>query len=129
MNIAEAIWCPCIFLLKTAIVLQYLEMLAPNRTVNAFMFFGGWTVIGAMFIFYTSDFFLTLFICTPREKIWNDTVDGKCLNYNALVVASALFNIISDLVILFLPVRSVWKLHIATKKKCAIVLLFCTGLL
>jgi hypothetical protein len=51
------------------------------------------------------------------------------MNYNALVLASAMFNIISDIVILLLPVKSIWQLRISTKKKFAIIALFATGLL
>jgi hypothetical protein len=130
LNIDEALYCPCIFLIKTAIVLQYLQILCPSRTGNELIFFGGWGIIGAMFTFYICDVPLTLFICNPREKIWNDYYKGgKCMDYNALVLASALFNIFSDLVILLLPVRSVWKLRINAQKKVGIILLFGTGLL
>jgi hypothetical protein len=130
LNICEALYCPCIFLIKTAIVLQYLQILAPVRSGNEYMYFGGWASIVAMFTFYTADVPLTLFICSPREKIWNPYYEGgRCMNYNALVLASAVFNILSDLVILLLPVRAVCRLQITVRKKAAIVLLFATGLL
>ena len=94
------------------------------------MHYGGWSMIVAMFIFYTADVPITLFICNPREKIWNSYYEGgTCMDYNALVIASASFNIISDLFILLLPVRSIWKLRIKSSKKLAIVALFATGLL
>lgn len=117
------------FFIKTAIVLQYLQILCPTRSLNRFVFYGGWTTIISIFIFYFADIFLTLFICNPREKIWNDYVGGTCMNYNALVLASAMFNILSDIVILLLPVKSIWQLRITTKKKVSIIALFATGLL
>lgn len=94
------------------------------------MYYGGWGIIAAMFMFYSADIPLTLMICNPREKIWNEYyVGGSCMNYNALVMASAAFNILSDLFILLLPVRSILKLRIKSSKKAAIVALFATGLL
>lgn len=97
---------------------------------NGAMYYGGWSVITAMFLFYTADIFLTLFICVPREKIWNMLYDGgKCMDYNALVVASAAFNIITDFFILLLPAQAVWRLRINKKKKFAVCLLFATGIL
>jgi hypothetical protein len=129
MNIGEAVWCPCVFFIKTAIVLQYLTIFCPTRTLNRFVFFGGWSIIVAMFLFYFINIFLTLFICNPREKIWNDLVQGTCMNYNYLGVASAILNIASDFAILLLPVRSLWQLRITRKKKLIIFMLFATGLL
>jgi hypothetical protein len=94
------------------------------------MYYGGWGIIVAMFIFYTADVPLTLFICNPREKIWNSYYEGgSCMDYNALVIASAAFNILSDLFILLLPIRAIWKLQIKPNKKVGILALFTTGLL
>lgn len=108
-------WCPCVFFIKTAIVLQYLTILCPTYSLNRFVFIGGWGIITAMFLFYFADIFLTLYICNPREKIWNDRVEGTCMNYDLLVVASAIFNILSDLIILLLPIKSLWTLRISLK--------------
>jgi hypothetical protein len=128
LNIGEALYCPAVFLIKTAIVLQYVQILAPTRT--GVMYYGGWGIIVAMFIFYVADVPLTLFICIPREKIWNSYYeDGSCMDYNALVMASAAFNILSDLFILLLPVHAIWKLQVKRSKKAAIIALFTTGLL
>jgi hypothetical protein len=113
-----------------SILVQYLQMFAPSRTVNRFVFWGSWLVILTSFTFYTIDTFLTIFACNPREKIWNKFEQkGHCINYNAVILATGYFNIASDLAILLLPVRSVWKLQIPLRKKINISLLFGTGLL
>ncbi|KAF2464557.1 uncharacterized protein BDR25DRAFT_95504 [Lindgomyces ingoldianus] len=130
MNYAEILYGPTIFVVKMSILVQYLRMLAPNRTVNPFMFWGSWIIISTSFTFYTIDTFITIFACNPREKIWNKLrQEGHCMNYNAVVLATGYFNIISDVAILLLPVRSVWQLSIPLRKKVAISFLFATGLL
>lgn len=131
MNIAEILYAPNILLVKMSILVQYLKLFAPNKTVNPFVFIGAWIVIASSFIFYVVDMFFTIFACSPREKIWNKFyIGGHCpINYNAIIIATAIFNIISDIAILILPVRSVWKLRMARKKKIGITLLFATGLL
>jgi hypothetical protein len=87
-------------------------------------------IFGTKFIFYVSDGSLTLFICRRREKIWNYYYKGgRYMDYNGLVLASALFNIFSDLVILLLPICSVLKLQINSQKKVGVILSFGTGLL
>ncbi|PVH94968.1 hypothetical protein DM02DRAFT_538315, partial [Periconia macrospinosa] len=128
VNTAEALWNVSTCLIKVAIVLQYLEMLAPNRTVNPVLWWSNWVLIFILTGFYTGGLFSVLFICTPRSSIWNVLEKGKCNNEARLVLITALFNILTDIIILLLPVRSVWKMRIEQRKKSAIVLLFCTGL-
>ena len=116
--------------IKVAIVLQYLRVFSPRQVVNPFVYYGSWLIMSACATFYTITTLLTIFACTPREKIWNSLkVDGHCMNYRAIIVSTAIFNIISDLAILLLPVHTIWKLQIPTRKKVAISWLFCTGLM
>lgn len=83
-----------------------------------------------MFLFYTAVFFTALFSCTPREKIWNPLLPGKkCVNNLSLIYSTAVINVVYDVVVLLLPVPSIWRLHISLRKKFGIVLLFATGLL
>jgi len=94
------------------------------------MWYGGRIVLISLFIFYVVDVPLRLFICVPREKIWNPFYQGgKCADQEALVMASASFNAASDFIILLLPIHSVWKLQIPLKKKILIDIYFATGLL
>ncbi|KAF2804430.1 uncharacterized protein BDZ99DRAFT_481249 [Mytilinidion resinicola] len=67
--------------------------------------------------------------CSLRKKAWNNLVPGKCLDNNTMIMITCIWNIASDIIILGLPARSVWKLRIPRKKRISIVLLFATGLL
>ena len=123
-------YAPTVFLAKTAILLQYLQMLAPFRTVNPLMYIGARAIILVTLVYYIISTFITIFACTPRERIWNPLVtEGHCLDNNTAVLFTCLFNIVSDIVILILPARSVWRLRIPRRKKVGIVCLFATGLL
>lgn len=130
MNIGEILYAPNILLVKMSILVQYLKIFAPRKSVNPFVFVGAWLVIACSSIFYIVDMFFTIFACSPREKIWNKFfIGGHCpINYNAIIIATAIFNIISDIAILVLPVSALWKLQMARKKKIGITLLFATGL-
>lgn len=119
-----------LFTVKISIVLQYIRLFAPNRTVSPFVFYSSWIIIISHAMFYSAYTFATIFACMPREKIWNERYPGgQCLNHNAVVVSTGLFNIVSDVVILLLPVKTVWGLRIPTQKKVSISALFGTGLL
>ncbi|PVI02226.1 hypothetical protein DM02DRAFT_589804 [Periconia macrospinosa] len=113
---------------KLGITLQYLRMFAPNRTVNPFVFYSSWITMVLCTVFYIITTILTVYACSPREKIWNKLlVGGKCLNYRGIILSTAIFNIASDVAILMLPVHTVWNLRIPRKKKIAICFLFGTG--
>ncbi|KAF2655020.1 hypothetical protein K491DRAFT_693317 [Lophiostoma macrostomum CBS 122681] len=130
LNIYQILYPACCVCIKTAIVLQYLRMFAPVRSLNMFMFVGGWATIALNVGFYISRMFVAIFECTPREKIWNKLyVGGSCVDDYKLHIATGFFNIFSDLVILFLPIRSLWRLQIPLRKKFGISLLFASGLL
>jgi hypothetical protein len=129
-NTAQVIYCPLSFLVKMAILLQYLKLFAPSRSANRVMFFGSWITIVATFIAYVIFMFWTLFYCTPRRMIWFKLIPGgKCHDVNDIILAQGAFNMASDIVILFLPTASLWQLSVPLAKKIFITLMFATGLL
>jgi hypothetical protein len=129
-NIAQVIYCPLCFLVKMAILLQYLKLFAPSRSANKVMFFGSWITIIATLIAYVVFTFWTLFYCTPRRMIWYKLIPGgKCHNVNNIILAQGAFNMASDIIILLLPTASLWQLSVPLTKKIFVTLLFAMGLL
>lgn len=66
--------------------------------------------------------------CIPREKIWDASIPGHCIDMPMLLNVSGLFNTVTDVIIVFLPVQSVWTLNMKLKKKIMVVLAFTFGL-
>ncbi len=94
------------------------------------MWYSARIVITVTGIFYSISAFLTIFACSPLEANWNPLImDARCIDNNMVVLVICLFNIVSDIVILILPGRAVWRLRIPIKNKLKIVLLFAIGLL
>ena len=113
-----------------AILLQYLRLFAPQKVLDPFMWYGARIVIAVAGLFYCITAFITIFACSPREAIWNPFITSSyCIDDEMLILIICLFNILSDIVILLLPARAVWKLRIPTRHKIRIVLLFAIGLL
>ena len=129
-NVAQIIYCPLSFVVKMAILMQYLRLFAPSRSGNKFMWYGAWGTIIATFIVYTFFTFWTMFYCRPRRMIWDKlTPDGKCYDVNDIILSQGAFNMASDVVILFLPTLSLWQLNVPLARKMFITLLFATGLM
>lgn len=113
-----------------AILLQYLRLFAPQKVLDPFMWYGARIVIAVTGLFYCITAFITIFNCSPREAIWNPLITNfGCIDNEMLILSICVFNMISDIVILILPARAVWKLRIPTGHKIKIVLLFAIGLL
>jgi hypothetical protein len=72
-----------------------------------------------------------VFECDPLtgtyEK-WNGLHPTECINTNAQVIAMAGINIILDLIVFFLPIPKVLKLHISNKERLGVCVTFLVGL-
>ncbi|KAI1827483.1 hypothetical protein F4861DRAFT_529272 [Xylaria intraflava] len=79
-------------------------------------------------LFYTSTSIVKIWECLPRDKIFDPTIPGSCVNIPMLLNVSGLFNTITDFVVLFLPVKAVWNMHLSYRKKTIVVLVFTFGL-
>ena len=64
------------------------------------------------------------FSCRPRAMIWDLTVSGTCINTKLLDIASAVVTLISDLVLLLVPQKVIWGLHLSNKKKIGVSIVF-----
>lgn len=93
------------------------------------LFIAIYAAIGILFSFYLIITAFNIFICRPREKFWNLFVDGSCYDINATMKATALFNVISDIFILVLPIPSIWRLQVVARKKIGICIVLASGVL
>ncbi len=84
--------------------------------------------IWSIFLFYLITTVIVTVLCIPRERIWNPLISGHCLNFKTADNASGVFNILSDFLILILPIIPVWKLQMPRKKKIAVTGVFATGI-
>ena len=95
-----------------------------------FLYVGVQICIWTSLLFYFVVAVFEIFICTPREKIWNPLMTtGHCFDEKAIFQATGIFNVLSDFAILFLPIPSVWRLKVPLKKKIGIISVFSAGFL
>ena len=126
-NAQQVLYAPLMFITKASILLLYLRLFAPNHKAGiAYVIY---IVISFNFLLYLSQFIVTIAACIPREKIWNPTTPGHCLDLNLSQEFSAAFNIVSDFVILILPLRAIWKLQMRKERKIQASAAFGFGLL
>lgn len=105
---------------KIVILMFYLDI---NEVSTRFR----WSVFATMFIVASvgiSMFLSSLFACVPMRKIYDDSVPGACYDRAAQYEAYAILGVITDLMIIAIPIPMVFQLHVSTRRKLGLLALF-----
>ncbi|MCJ1372609.1 hypothetical protein MMC20_003834 [Loxospora ochrophaea] len=126
LYVCVVVWNPIVMLIKVSIILQCLRIFAPFR-LNFVMFWASHTLIWTISIFYFTVTCLQVFACKPVAKYWDTDIPGRCLNTISIGIATGIFNIVSDFMVLVLPQRIIWNLQGPFKKRLGVSAIFLTG--
>ena len=108
---------------------MYLRIFTPDRSTKTKTYYLTHFIIWFNMLFYLAIVIVTGCQCIPWRKIWNPSMPGKCINFHAVLVVTAIMNLLSDFSILLLPIRSIWRLRLSPKRKWALSAVFATGLM
>ncbi|KAI1429031.1 hypothetical protein F5Y12DRAFT_799177 [Xylaria sp. FL1777] len=113
--------------LKAAILLEWIRIFVPPGTRNYFFWIGSVLLI-VHTLFYVGWIITENLSCVPHRKIWDITIwEGRCIDGKLIYIPVAAINLIADIIILVLPQRAIWTLHMSTKKKFGVALVFTIG--
>jgi len=108
---------------KLSILFFYRRIFPTTQT--RYTTFGLLGVVGATWLALT---ITVIFQCMPVAFSWDKTIQGgHCVNQDALYAYWSVPNIITDLIILFLPIPEVWNLHIGKLQKTGLIFTFLLG--
>lgn len=83
-------------------------------------------VVAAGYSFVSALFFA--FMCKPVAAFWDPTiVGGKCSDVTAGFLACAALNVVTDVIILLLPIWLLWPLRVGPLQKLAVAVILMTG--
>lgn len=120
--IAEVIYNPPITCVKLSVLFLYRRLFPSNNLKKAL------GIIGAFVLSYnTAAVFVVIFQCYPIEANWDPTVSGQCVNYGDFVLVNGVLNILSDFIILCLPLPILWRLQVSTNQKWVLSGMFLLG--
>jgi hypothetical protein len=125
-NVAAIEYGVMVCVVKLAVLWLYRRVFAPKRWSPLYTAIVVLVVI--LIGFYGATTFAKIFECSPRAKITNAAIPGRCIDLSAVLKTSGSFNFITDYLILFLPVRAVWQLRMSRRKKTLVVFVFTFGL-
>ncbi|KAI1399382.1 hypothetical protein F4819DRAFT_498029 [Hypoxylon fuscum] len=127
-HVGSELYAVIIMLYKTAILLEWVRIFVPRNTRGP-LYWTCHTLLWINVLFYSSVLIAGNISCTPFAKLWDKTLPGTCRNREAIDVATASFNLVSHLLILLIAQMNIWKLHLQTKKKIGVALIFALGIL
>jgi hypothetical protein len=123
--VSELMYLPTVMVIKVTFFLFFERIFSPNKTMK-------WLIRGGIFAvvaFYIAIFFRSVFLCKPVALAWNPTLTGSCLKLEVTPYTTAVFNIISDIYILLLPMPLIWNLNLKTQRKMRLIAVFGMGIL
>lgn len=127
-NVVAITYAIPIAFVKLSILLQYLRIFVHSKQENKPLFIAIHACIWSLVVFYLVDTIFMIFLCSPREKIWNPLLEtGHCFDESAPYKASGVFNVLSDFAILIVPMPTLWSLQMSLKKKLLVMGVFATG--
>ncbi|KAF2465132.1 uncharacterized protein BDR25DRAFT_295558 [Lindgomyces ingoldianus] len=126
-NVVEILYPPLMFAAKFAVLVQIQRIFTAHK--KDFIYWSVLVLIAANIVMYATIFFVFIFACNPREKIWMPHLAGKCLSVNAAIIATGVMNLVSDCTILALPLMGISELQMPLKKKIGAGAVFATGVL
>ncbi|KAL9071978.1 MAG: hypothetical protein Q9161_003910 [Pseudevernia consocians] len=88
-----------------------------------------WTMIAVVLVWTVAFFFANLFQCWPLWIVWTgfgSTVQN-CINTNIMYLAQAWSDVLSDVVILTLPLPCIWVMQLPVRHKVAVSGMFLLG--
>lgn len=86
------------------------------------------SIVGAVVIAWWIAFIMaTIFGCRPVQGYWDKTIKPSCLDTETFIIAMAVPNLLTDVVILLLPIPIIWRLQLALSQRFALSFMFLLG--
>ncbi|KAK6001408.1 hypothetical protein QM012_002739 [Aureobasidium pullulans] len=109
-------------LTKLSILLQYMRLFR-EKTIHRIIIgmlvfvaaFGTWSILAS------------LLLCRPVHYFWDGIGNGKCLNFKAKWFSDAAYNIITDLILLSIPMPFIKGLNLPYRQKAGLIAVFALG--
>jgi hypothetical protein len=119
----SVLWNATVCFSKLSVLSMYAAMI-PKSSMSKWA-----RILGALIIIWNiANIIAGLLICRPFAKNWDFTLPGTCGRQPAFYFAMGLVNLITDAVIIVLPMPYLYNLRLAWRKKLAAMALLSIGI-
>ncbi|KAF7183475.1 hypothetical protein CNMCM7691_003674 [Aspergillus felis] len=121
--IATVLYCPMALFVKIALLSIIIRIFAPYRSKILFIYI----LLGCLCVYYIIAEIVKIRMCDPIPSYWEGTPGRKCLDQSAALLADSVISVISDLIILILPLPLTWSLQMSRNKKLRVIGILSAG--
>jgi hypothetical protein len=123
ITVASILYCPFLACAKFSLLLFYLK-LSHLRWFRLCVYANMFLVVS----YNIALVFPLIFACTPLRRNWDVMVtEGSCINRTPLYMATAVLNMVTDILLLVLPIPMVVNLQMPRVQKLGLICIFGVG--
>lgn len=104
---------------------MFLRIFVPSHTKKHKIHYSVWILVWFNLLFCLALVLAIVFACVAKHE----TLGPVCTNSYVLALTASSINIVSDVVMLIIPLVAIWDLQMAQKRKLGIGLVFAVGML
>ncbi|PYI25925.1 hypothetical protein BP00DRAFT_467463 [Aspergillus indologenus CBS 114.80] len=121
--VATVLYCPMALLVKVALLSILTRIFAPYRTKILMIYF----FLGCLCVYYIIAEIVKIRMCDPIPGYWTGSPKAKCMDQQAALIADSVISVVSDLIILILPLPLTWSLQMSRSKKMRVIGMLSAG--
>ncbi|KAF2708705.1 hypothetical protein K504DRAFT_381201, partial [Pleomassaria siparia CBS 279.74] len=122
--LAQLVYVTSIVLIKFSILAFYWRLFALTARIPILI------ITFIVFAWFTSFFLLVIFECGPISAAWDLTIKPtrECVPVKTLYLGGAIPNVITDIIMVIMPIPYVWRLHAPLGQRIILAGMFMLGL-
>jgi hypothetical protein len=122
--IATILYCPMALFVKIALLSILTRIFAPYRGKVWFIYI----FLACLCCYYIVALIIKIRMCDPIPMYWLGAVEGgSCLDQTAALIADSVISVVSDIIILILPLPLTWSLQMSRNRKLRVMGLLGAG--
>ncbi|KAF2770284.1 hypothetical protein EJ03DRAFT_78296 [Teratosphaeria nubilosa] len=119
---AQLLYTCCICFIKAAILSFYWRLFSVKNRIPILI------VSGVVVAWFFAIFLAVIFTCEPINAQWNILItDRKCIKTRTIWLSGSIVNVLTDAVLLVMPLPYVWSLHAPVPQRIALGCMFMLG--
>ena len=119
---AEILYAPTIGVVKISTLFLFARIF-PGQKFKRML----WAVGIFVSIYSTIMVVTMIFQCRPLNRVWDPTVKAKCIDTSKVWIVMASMNVLTDFLILCLPLPQLWRLQMRRETRLQVMGIFSIG--
>ncbi|RMX90154.1 hypothetical protein D0869_00326 [Hortaea werneckii] len=120
--VAQLLYTVCITLNKATILAFYWRLFSVRSRIPIL------AVTAVVVAWFVAIFFCVLFTCIPVTAQWDISItNAKCISTRSIWIGGSIVNVVTDVVLLIMPLPYVWNLNAPMAQRLALGGMFCLG--